>query len=79
MLIWNPWKEIGRLREELANANYRIKLAHLEENAVRDCWEKTDQQLSAARDVLDKIGLEEKPTSNATVSRMARMAREALK
>ena len=32
-----------------------------------------------AHDALDAIAAEEKPTSNATVKRMARMAREALK
>lgn len=31
-----------------------------------------------AHDALDAIAAEEKPTSNATVKRMARMAREAL-
>lgn len=78
MLIWNPWKEIKRLRGELNIAQRHLHIAQLEEKTLRDFWAKSDQRLYAVRDILDKIGLEEKPTSNATVKRMARMAREAL-
>jgi hypothetical protein len=75
---WNPWKEIKRLREELNRVKYHLGLSNMEENNLREIMVHTDQRLHAVRDVLDKIGLEEKPTSNATVKRMAQMAREAL-
>jgi hypothetical protein len=77
-MIWNPWKEIKRLREELHMVKYHLDLATMEENTVRECWVQTDQRLHAVRDVLDKIGLEEKTTSNATVKRICRMAHEGL-
>jgi len=76
-MILNPWKEIERLREELNMVKYHLGLSNMEENTLRDFLVLADQRLQAVRDVLDKIGLEEKPTSNATVKRMAQMAREA--
>jgi hypothetical protein len=78
-MIWNPWKEIAKLREELHMAKYHLRLSNMEENAVRDCWVRSDDRLHAVRDVLDRIGLEEKTTSNATVKRICQMAREGLK
>lgn len=78
-MIWNPWKEIRRLRAELSMAQRNLHFAMLEDKIIRDDLARIDQRLYAVRDILDKIGLEEKPTSNATVRRMANMAREALK
>ena len=78
-MIWNPWKEIKRLREELNVAKYHIKMATAEETSLRELWSMADQRLSAVRNVLDQIGLEEKTTSNATVKRICNMAREGLK
>ncbi len=77
-MIWNPWKEIKRLREELNRVKYHLGLSNMEENNLRDFLVLADQRLYAVRDILDKIAVEEKPTSNSTVKRMARMAREAL-
>lgn len=78
-MILNPWKEIRRLRGELNSAQRHLHFAILEEACLREMLQSQDQRISAMRDILDKIGLEEKPTSNATVRRMANLAREALK
>lgn len=67
-MIWNPWKEIKRLRAELNGAVNTIY--HLENQLGAECQVKVS--------VLKDIIAEEKPTSNATVRRMARIAREAL-
>lgn len=64
MLNWNPWKEIKRLREEIDQKNMML----------RDDY----YTIVGLHGVLRDIAAEEKPTSNATVKRMARMAREAL-
>ena len=71
-MILNPWKEIERLREEL-----RVR------TDLTDMWRKSAMLEGKVADELRNdllwIAAEEKPTSNATVKRMARMAREALK
>jgi hypothetical protein len=71
-MILNPWKEIERLREEL-----RVR------TDLTDMWRKSAmlerKVTDELRNDLLRIAAEEKPTSNATVKRMARMAREALK
>lgn len=63
-MIWNPWKEIKRLREQVDACHVHIKFLRGENN-----------NLFAA---LIDINSQEKPTSNATVKRMAKIAREAL-
>ena len=63
-MIWNPWKEIKRLRE-IMNRNNAM--------ARDDYYTIVDLRAS-----LHEIAAEEKPTSNATVRRMAKIAREAL-
>lgn len=78
-MIWNPWKEIKRLREELNVAKYYIRMATAEETSLRELWSMADQRLSAVRNVLDQIGLEEARTSTAAVKRICNMAREGLK
>lgn len=78
-MILNPWKEIERLREELSIAQRQLHFAMIEDRAIREDWARVDQRFYAVRDILDKIALEEKPTSNATVKRMARLAQEGLK
>lgn len=77
-MIWNPWKEIKRLREHAAMCG-RITTT---KDAV------INQQVTHLRVLLESchlyenalqhIASEEKPTSNATVKRMAKIAREAL-
>ena len=99
-MIWNPWKEIKRLREELnLYVNMSIeegRKAIFLQSDKEYLQEKIDGLTSMDRanveeihrllDRADKlhIGLqdiaaEEKPTSNATVKRICKMAREALK
>lgn len=63
-MIKNPWKENRLLREEL---HYQSKM----KNTWLDIAAKRD-------DALRRIAAEERPTSNATVKRMAKIAREAL-
>lgn len=63
-MIWNPWKEIKRLREDLANWRKEYGIVYSQ-------W--LDHNI-ALQDVI----AEERPTSNATVKRMAKIAREAL-
>lgn len=71
-MIWNPWKEIRRLRDAL---HFQTELT--------DMWRSSAlserKAMDGLRNDLLKIVAEEKPTSNATVRRMANMAREALK
>lgn len=63
-MIWNPWKEIKRLREIMDRNNAM---------ACDDYYTIAD-----LRAALGEIVAEEKETSNATVKRMARIARGAL-
>ena len=78
-MIWNPWKEIRRLREELDGRKTKIDALR---RYGRDMQEEVYRLLNRADKLnigLQDIIAEEKPTSNATVRRMANMAREALK
>ena len=78
MLIWNPWKENKRLRhaaciwsdtvDRWQSAFYKLSNQLADHKGYVKQYER----------VLQDIAAEEKPTSNATVKRMARMAREAL-
>jgi hypothetical protein len=70
-MIWNPWKEIKRLRAEL---QHQTELANMWRTSTLVERKITD----GLRNELLKVVAEEKPTSNATVKRMARIAREAL-
>ena len=71
-MIWNPWKEIKLLREELDDAGMSIS------RLLGDVIDQ-DDEINTLRDAMRAIVAEEKITSNATVKRMARIAREALK
>lgn len=62
-MIWNPWKEIRRLRAD----NHRLSESNID---------LFNMAASMSR-ALNQIIAEEKPTSNATVKRIVRMAREA--
>lgn len=72
MLIWNPWREIKILRAHLRN---------MQETEAFWVGHVTRQNINlmSLNVALELIAAQEKPTSNATVRRMARMAREALK
>lgn len=85
-MIWNPWKEIKRLREEAVKLN-RDK-DHLSEvtqgmgfeivrhvDEIHRLLDRADKLNIALQRIID----EEKPTSTATVKRMAAIAREGLK
>ena len=79
MLIWNPWKEIKLLREQLdASSSRYIKMMDDRDRLLKEVHrllDRADKLHVGLRDVI----AEEKPSSNATVKRMARIAREALK
>ena len=71
-MIWNPWKEIKRLRAALQT-----------QTDATDMWRKSTMLernvTEALKTCLFVIAAQEKPTSNATVKRMARTAREGLR
>ena len=98
-MIWNPWKEIKRLRgqvdlynEMAMDAGQKVVFLQSDKEVLQGRIDallyndqKTVEALHATLDRADKlhIGLldiiaEERPTSNATVRRMARIARTAL-
>lgn len=70
-MIWNPWREIARLRRRVQISEQSTYRSYLD--AVGFMGEV--ERLNSA---LRTIAAEEKPTSNATVRRMAKMARESL-
>ena len=85
-MIWNPWKEIKRLREEVDKlnrdkGNLSAVIQEMNFEIARDVDEihrlldRADKLNIALQRIID----EEKPTSTATVKRMAAIAREGLK
>lgn len=78
-MIWNPWKEIKRLRVELSmTQDSRNRFYDIGVKVGNDA-DRLMAGLRAANKALNDIAHQEKPTSNATVKRMAKIAREALK
>lgn len=76
---WNPWKEIRRLRVELSmTQDSRNRFYDIGVKVGNDA-DMLKVELRAATKALNDIADQEKPTSNATVKRMAKIAREALK
>jgi hypothetical protein len=71
-MIWNPWGEVKRL-------NIALKKQTLATEAWCESMAYHADRLNHAEDALYAIIAEEKLTSNATVKRMARFAREVLK
>ena len=75
------WISGGALTRAREWSEYEAELARRAEKRASD-WKDNAAILAMrchkAHDALDAIAAEEKPTSNATVKRMARMAREAL-
>lgn len=67
-------------REKLADwiSGGELTLAYKLSNADFDKTYNTMRQLERSVSALRNVAAQEKPTSNATVKRMARMAREAL-
>ena len=91
-MIWNPWKEIARLREEARRTavlrqydkdfmdQQRAKI-----DALHDADKTNTEVIHGLLDRADKLNLalqdviaQEQPTSNATVKRMAKIARAGL-
>lgn len=70
-MIWNPWKRITQMQEIITYNEVRIA-------GMLDMMDRDTASFMDMRNVLTGIAAEEKPTSNATVKRMAKMAREAL-
>jgi hypothetical protein len=91
-MIWNPWKEIAKLREEAKRmAVFRqydkdfIDQQRAKIDALSYNEQATVEALHATLDRADKLNLalqdviaQEQPTSNATVRRMAKIARAGL-
>lgn len=71
-MILNPWREIKRLRADLQT-----------QTDLTSMWRKSTLLERKVTDELRNdllwIAAEEKPTSNATVKRMAGMAREGMR
>jgi hypothetical protein len=63
-MILNPWKRIAELEDQIASQ--------------LDQMAQYDIEIGGLVDALDDIIAEERPTSNATVKRMARIARDAM-
>jgi len=78
-MIWNPWKEIKRLRNKLdveaswfyASESHNTDL----QREVRRLMDRSNKLNIALQNII----AEEKPTSNATVKRIVRIAREGLR
>ena len=91
-MIWNPWKEIANLREEVKRtAVFRqydkdfIDQQRAKIDALSYNEQATVEALHTVLDRADKLNLalqdviaQEQPTSNATVKRMAKIARAGL-
>jgi hypothetical protein len=69
---WNPWKEIARLELQVKAV---IKSEDTTLEILHRALDRADTMHVALRDII----AEEKPTSNATIKRIAKIAREALK
>jgi len=82
-MIWNPWKEIKRLREEAVKLNrdkdnLSAVIQEMKRDAERDKNNPLADRFHKFSIALQSIADEEKPTSNAKVRRMVAIARVAL-
>ena len=91
-MIWNPWKEIAKLREEIATKDAVLEMRLADWERTDDLSVKLQKDLDAANKQLyvarkneewdiehiRRIVAEEKPTSNATVKRICGIAQEVL-
>jgi hypothetical protein len=71
-MIWNPWKEIKRLE-------LQVKAVTKSEDTTLEMLHRALDRADTMHIALQEIIREEKPTSNATVKRIANIARGALK
>jgi len=63
-LIWNPWKRIKELEQDVADLRKSIDLAYSDVDGLLDA--------------LEQIAMVAGPRSNVTVRRMSNMAQEAV-
>ena len=70
-MIWNPWKEIKWLRGLL-------DVQHERADNLQNLSITRAARVIKLENALLAIAAEEKPTSNATVKRICKMARETL-
>lgn len=71
-----PWT---KLKREIDILKTDLATVRASRDAAIDAFYKASDLAQTRREALRAIAAEEKPTSNATVKRIARMAREALK
>lgn len=91
-MIWNPWKEIAKLREEIVNLKAEVK-DEKENSALwlhmlnisreirfekNEVSNKRQNEIYRLVDVLRAIIAEENPNSIAEVTRICQIAREAI-
>jgi adenylosuccinate lyase len=79
MMIWNPWKEIKRLRNKLDVEARWFEASERHNTDLREEVHRLMDRSNKLNIALQNIIAEEKPTSNATVKRIVRIAREGLK
>ena len=77
-MIKNPWKENRLLHGLVAQHERTINMSNAIINVQAVNLKAMLDKADAVEDALRKIAAEEKPTSNATVKRMAKIARGAL-
>jgi phosphoenolpyruvate-protein kinase (PTS system EI component) len=91
-MIWNPWKEIAKLREEIATKDAVLEmrladwqraddLATQKQKRIFEIAKERDNALEDNEYYLRnfrQIAAEEKPTSNATVKRICKIAQEVM-
>ena len=82
---WNPWKKIKFLEDCIKDDMEHLKAQSEEINALKErlsmhgALARGDYyEIADLNEALQAIIAEEKPTSNATVKRICKMAREAL-
>jgi len=77
-MIWNPWREIARLKSYMDAQSNEIGRLTAERDSFRSSFGDVCHEKDVLVDRLELILAEERLTSNATVRRMAKIAREAL-
>lgn len=76
-MIWNPWKEIKRLREDLATSSNVVEnLRHYLLHEQRHITE-LKKEIATYKNALHEIADMETPRCSNVVRKAARVAREA--
>lgn len=71
-----PWT---KLKREIASLQTDLAMVRAQRDAAIEAFYEASDNAQERREALRAIASEERPTSNATVKRICRMAREALK